>query len=138
MPAFTTESLVRSRFHLHDTVLVPSALVTESIDDAHVLLLRELRPDVDIQAPAPDLVIAETLLSGSRLLRSLAANDAAMQKRVTIGGQRIEEGTRYQALTDSADQSERDAWSIAAPFLSLRSTHAVVAVGDTAPLLGEG
>ena len=56
MPVFTTETNVREKFQLADTTLVPAALVTRNIDDAHTILLRFLDPAFDVPLPEDALV----------------------------------------------------------------------------------
>ena len=110
MAAFTTESAVRDKFQLTDTTLVPSALVTGSINDAHEIVLRFLDPVFDVPSPDAEVVLGETLLSGAHLLRSLSSSEAFTQKRLTIGGQRIDVARRFEALNDAADSAEEQAW----------------------------
>jgi hypothetical protein len=137
MPAFTNESLVRLRFHLPDTTLVPTELVEAGIDDAHTVLVRSLAPDVNQITPDADLVIGETLLAGANLLRSLASNETFAQKRMTIGGQQIQEGARFQSLLQMADISEREAWYVLERFLAPHAPRELASATDTQPILGE-
>lgn len=136
MPAFTSEALVRLRFHLHDTTLAPPTLVEASVNDAHTLLLRRLATDVNVVTPDADLVIGETLLAGAHLFRSLASNDAFLQKRVTIGGQRLEEGNRFYALLEMADIAERDAWFVLERFVSPSPAKPLLGASDSTPIIG--
>ena len=137
MAVFTTESAVRDKFQLTDTTLVPSALVTGSIDDAHEIVLRFLDPVFDVQSPDAEVVLGETLLSGAHLLRSLASSEAFTQKRLTIGGQRIDVARRFEALNDAADSAEERAWHVLEPFVLARPASKVADVTDTTPIVEE-
>lgn len=137
MANFATESDVRLKFQLEDTTLVPSALVTESIDHAHAVILGRLDPQYDVQPPDTDLALGETLLSGSRLLQSLASKEAFDQKDVTIGGQRIASGKRFATLMAMASTAEAEAWRMLAPFLVDCPARTVIEVNETTPVLGE-
>ena len=137
MAVFTTESAVRDKFQLTDTTLVPSALVTGSIDDAHKIVLRFLDPVFDVQSPDAEVVLGETLLSGAHLLRSLSSSEAFTQKRLTIGGQRIDVARRFEALNDAADSAEEQAWHVLEPFVLARPASKVADVTDTTPIVEE-
>ena len=137
MAVFTTESAVREKFQLTDTTLVPSALVTGSIDDAHELVLRFLDPVFDVPSPVAEVVLGETLLSGAHLLRSLASSEAFNQKRVTIGGQRLDVARRFDALNDAADAAGEQAWHVLEPFVLARPAAKVVDVTKTTPIIEE-
>lgn len=136
MANFTTESEVRLKFQLDDTTLVPSSLVTQSIDDAHEELLRFLDPQYDTGDPDDPLILGETLLAGAHLFRSLASKEAFEQKRTTVGGQRIEEGARFTALTAVASLTEDQGWYVLAPYLASRPARSVAAVTASTPVLG--
>ncbi len=137
MAIFTTESDVRDKFQLTDTALVPASLVASSIADANTELLRFLDPVYDTGSPADGQVLGETLLAGAHLLRSLASKDGFEQKSLSIGGQRVDGGDRFAALTSMAASAEEQAWGILEPFLLDRSARAVLKVTDTTPVLGE-
>ncbi len=137
MAIFTSESAVRDKFQLTDTTLVPSALVTGSIDDAHEIVLRFLDPVFEVQSPDAEVVLGETLLSGANLLRSLASSEAFTQKRLTIGGQRIDVARRFEALNDAADSAEERAWYVLEPFVLARPAPKVADVTDTTPIVEE-
>ena len=137
MAAFTSESAVRDKFQLTDTTLVPSALVTGSIDDAHEIVLRFLDPVFDVPSPDAEVVLGETLLSGAHLLRSLSSSEAFTQKRLTIGGQRIDVARRFEALNDAADSAEEQAWHVLEPFVLARPASKVADVTDTTPIIEE-
>jgi len=117
MATFATESDVRRKFQLEDTVLTPPALVEGSLNDAHTELLRYLAPEYLAGGDA-GLVLGETLLAGAHLYRSLAARDAFEQRAVTLGGQRLESGARYDALLGVAVLTEASAWRILEPYLA--------------------
>ena len=137
MAIFTSESAVRDKFQLTDTTLVSSALVTGSIDDAHEIVLRFLDPVFDVPSPDAEVVLGETLLSGAHLLRSLASSEAFTQKRLTIGGQRIDVARRFEALNDAADSAEERAWYVLEPFVLARPASKVADVTDTTPIVEE-
>ncbi len=137
MPAFCTESDVRLKFQLEDTTLVASELVTKSIDDAHETVLRHLHPDVDTGSPETALVTGETLLAGALLLHSLSANDAFIQKNISVGGNRIAEGGRFDALRSAAATAEEQAWYLLQPYFADEPDRIPLVATDTQPILGE-
>jgi len=137
MPNFTTEAAVRLKFHWHDTTLTPATLVQAAIDDAHVEVLRYLDP-ANASGPVADgLALGETVLAGAHVARALAALDAATQKRITLGGQRVEGGARFTSLMSLAEVAEAQAWHLLAPFLRDRPARAEAQTTATAPVLGE-
>ena len=137
MSAFTTESAVRLKFQLTDTTLVPSDLITTSINDAHAELLRYLNPDYDVEPPEDALVQGETLLAGAHLYRSLAAKEAFSQKHVAVGSQRIEPGERFTSLMTIATLTEGLAWYMLEPYVLDQPARALAAATDTTPVIGE-
>jgi len=137
MANFTTESEVRLKFQLSDTTLVPSSLITQSIDDAHAELLRYLDPAHDTESPEDGLVLGETLLAGAHLYRSIGSQEAFGQKRGTIGGQRIEEGARFASLMAVATLTWDQAWSLLEPYLTALPARTVAGVTTTTAVLGE-
>ncbi|MBI5093496.1 MAG: hypothetical protein HZB26_13775 [Candidatus Hydrogenedentes bacterium] len=137
MANFTTETAVRLKFHWHDTTLVPATLVQAGIDDAHTEILRFLDP-VYGAGPADDaLEMGETILAGANVARALAAQEASVQKRVTIGGQRVEEGARFTSLMALANVAETQAWYLLEPYLRDRAPRTESTTTDTQPVLGE-
>jgi hypothetical protein len=137
MPNFTIESEVRARFELHDATLVPATLIDARIDDAHTELLRFLDHDFDAGSPDDALIMGETLLAGAHLFRSLAAKQSFEGKRLTVGGQRVEEGERFQALTAIAEAAESQAWYMLEPYLNTVPGRSPADATDTTPVLGE-
>ena len=137
MANFTTEAAVRLKLQVNDTVWVLSALVTSSIGDAHEAILRRLDPSVDTESPEDELILGETLLAGAYLLYSLASKDAVEQKQVTVGGQRVETGKRFDALESVAKLTETQAWDTLAPYLAAQPETALAGVTDSVPVLGE-
>ncbi len=137
MAAFIVENDVRLKFQLEDTTLVPSSLVTKSIDDAHEVVLRNLHSDVDTGSPEAALVAGETLLAGALLLHSLSSNDAFVQKNVSVGGNRVTEGGRFDALRAAASTAEDQAWYLLQPYLVDEPERLLLGVTDTRPVLGE-
>lgn len=137
MAALTTEALVRLRFQLNDTTLVPTTLVDKAINDAHVELTRFLDPDTDVVTPEEALIMGETLLAGANALRMIASSEAFTQKRLTIGGRRVEESDRFATLTELADISESQAWYILEPYVTECPSATSATVTATTPILGE-
>jgi hypothetical protein len=137
MAVFTTETRVREKFQMNDLEHVPSTLVVESIDDAHGELLRFLDPAFAAGTPEDALVMGETLLAGAHVHRSLASKAALEQRRVAVGGQRIEESGKAATLLALAQIVEEQAWYLLEPYLTARPDMAVGATTDTTPVLGE-
>jgi hypothetical protein len=137
MANFTTESAVRLKFQLNDTTLVPSELVEQSIADAHIEVLRHLDPVFGQEPPEDALAMGETLLAGAHVFRSLASRQASTQRRVTVGGQRIEEGERYTTLMALASFTEKQAWLILEPYLATFPSRTSGTATDSVPVLGE-
>ena len=137
MAAFSTEEAVRLRFQVSDAVSVPSALVTASIDDAHLAILERLDPGVDTQTPPEGLVLGETLLAGARLLRSLASKQAVSHKTLMVGGQRIDVGNRFVSLMALSKTGEQEAWDTLEPFLEAPARSGGIGVTDSTPVLGQ-
>ena len=138
MPVFSSESAVREKFQLTDTTLVPATLVTTNIDDAHEVVLRFLDPVYDVPSPNLTVVLGETLLAGAHLLRSLASSEAFTQKRLTVGGQRLDVARRFEALTAAAGTAEEHACHVLEPFVLGRPATSVADVTETTPIVEEG
>ena len=136
MAGFTTEADVRLKFQLADTTLVSTALIEAAIGGAHDEVLRYLDSHVDTGSPDEALVTGETLLAGVYLFRSLAAKDAFDQKHVSIGGQRLEGGERFAALTAIAERSEIQAWYMLEPYLEELPPRKCASVTAGEPILG--
>lgn len=136
MPAFTTESLVRLKFQLASTADFPATLIADAIDEAHEEVAARLAPSVNIEDPPGALMIGETLLAGARTLRSLAAREAAVQRHVTVGGQRLDTTPRHAQLALSAARAEEQAWAMLAQFLAAPAARTTVAATDSVPVLG--
>ena len=137
MPPFTNEAQVRLKFQLNDAVLVPSLLVEAAIDDAHGNVVRQLDTDVDTDPPEAGLISGETLLAGAYLFRSLAAHDAFSQKNVSLGGQHIQNGDRFRALTAMAALTEKQAWYLLEPYLMDAPARIPADATGSTPVLGE-
>ena len=95
---FTTESEVRLLFQLNDTEQVPSALLEACIELAHAEVMRVLDAAQDVQPPKRAVASAETFRAAAYLFQALAAQDAATQRTLVIGGQRVEPGRRFEVL----------------------------------------
>lgn len=137
MATYATEDDVRLRFQLNDTTLAPQNLVLDCIDSAHEEVLRHLDPAYAVEPPASAVAVGETLLAGAHALRALAAKDAADQRQVTIGGQRLDAGRRFDALIEMAARTEEKAWYVLEPYVKARNAAAPAATTDTVPVLGE-
>ncbi|MCP4640203.1 MAG: hypothetical protein GY851_07215 [bacterium] len=137
MANFTTESQVRMKLQFLDTEIVPADLVAASIDDAHTEILRHLDADVDTGLPEPGMVMGETLLAGAHVFRSLASSDAVAKRRIAIGGQQMEDGTRAETLQALAAKTEAQAWYLLEPCLAAGPPRRVCAATATVPVLGE-
>ncbi len=138
MAGFTTEALVREKFQLNDTTLVPVSLVNRNIDDAHLILLRFLDPIFDLPTPAAAVVLGETLLAGAYLMRSLAPGSAFARRKVTVGGQRVEPSGKAEAMHAEADVAEAEAWHVLEPYLRIIPTDKLATTTDSQSILGEG
>ena len=138
MAVFTTETRVREKFQMADTMVVPSDLVVQSIEDAHTEILRFLDPAFGEGTPDDALVMGETLLAGAQVHRSLASKAALEQKRVTVGGQRFEATGKAEALAAIAQVVENQAWYLLEPYLAARPSRTFGETTDTTPVLGEG
>ncbi len=138
MAGFTTEALVREKFQLIDTTLVPVSLMNRNIDDAHLILLRFLDPIFDLPSPAAAVVLGETLLAGAYLMRSLAPGSAFARRKVTVGGQRVEPSGKAEALHAEADAAEAEAWRTLEPYLRIIPSDKLAAATDSQSILGEG
>ena len=137
MANFTTETQVRDAFQLTNTTTVPTALMTQSINDAHEEIVRVLDPSVDTVTPEAGLVSSETILAGAHVLRSLSWGHAAAQKHLTLGGNRLEEGNRFRELHEAADIAEAQAWYMLEPYVRDVPAAQVMDVNETTPLVEE-
>ena len=137
MAKFATEEDVRQRFQLNDETQVPPALVEVCIAAAHDEILLRLDPLFSVEPPQSALAVGETLLAGAHVFRALAGKDAADQRQLTIGGQHLEAGRRFDALIETAALTEEKAWYVLEPFLKPRPAIAPADTTDTVPVLGE-
>jgi hypothetical protein len=137
MAKFATEEDVRLRFQLNDETLTPSALIEACITAAHEETLLRLDPLFSVEPPANALAVGEAMLSGAYMFRALAGKDAADQRQLTIGGQRLDAGSRFQALIDMAALTEERAWYVLEPFMKRRDAAVLAGTTDTVPVLGE-
>lgn len=135
--ALTDEAKVRAKFQLTDTTLVPTALVTGAIDDAHSELVRFLDPDVDTVSPEDALVMGETLLAGAHLFRSLASKEAFDQTRVRVGQATVYEGQRFGSLEAVAAFTAKQAWYVLEPYVTAAPSRTAADATETRPVLGE-
>lgn len=137
MAYFTNETNVRDAFQLNNATRVPAALITVSIDEAHIEILRVLDESVDTVTPEAGLVSAETILAGAYVLRSLSWQHAAEQQHLALGTTRIEEGNRFRELRQAADTAESQAWTMLEPYVAAAPDASVATVTDTTPILEE-
>lgn len=137
MASFAAEEDVRLKFQMMDSVLTPSALILASIDDAHAELLRALDPAYLAGPPDANLILGEVMLAGAHLFRSIASKDAADQKQIVLGSQRMDAGKRFGALTAIASLAEQNAWYLLEPYLADRASRSPLGATDTIAVLGE-
>lgn len=137
MPVLTSEAAVRLRFQFLDPALVPSELIADSIEAAHMEILRFIEPDVDLDTPDGALVMGETLLAGVYVFRALASRHAVEQRTLSIGGGRIGPGDRFAVLSALAEVVETQAWYLLEPYVISPPSHAVAQSTGSIPVLGE-
>lgn len=135
MPAFTTETLLRTKFQLTNTTDFPTALLNDAIAQAHEALTPHLDPALPLDPTPAALITGETLLAAAALLRALATHEAATQRTTTIGGQRSDTAARHAQLLHSAALTEADAWHTLAPFLTQPPVQPTLLTTDTTPIL---
>jgi len=116
MAAFTSEETVRLKFQLDNVPEATTALVTASIDNAHSMVLERVREEY-LEDPPESVVIAETLLAGAALLRSLSSRLALDKREVRLAGHQLETGKRFPALLAVAAAAEEEAFRLLAPWL---------------------
>jgi len=132
MEPFTDESTIRARLHLPEAV--STADIATALADAHERVTALLDPET-IDTPVSELLrLGETYLAGAELFRSFYIRAVYDQRRLTVGGARIEEGPRAQALGRTARECEQWAWSYLAPYLFRPAPRKVVATTPTWPL----
>jgi hypothetical protein len=136
MNSFTTETLVRLRFQVEEAHLASAELLEAAIAEAHVVILARLAAGVDTGTPPDRLILGETLLAGSVLLRAVASKEAVARRDVTVGGQRVESAKRVAALTALAQDAEDRAWETLAPYLTPPGLRKPGCTTDTTPVLG--
>ncbi len=127
MPPFALEAAVRLKFRLEDVSEASSELIEASILHGHNDILARVREDI-VAAPPESVVIAETLLAGAALLRSLAARQALEKRDLRLSGHQFTTGQRFPALLETASAAELEAGRLLTPFLKC-------GVGLTPPVL---
>lgn len=137
MASFATEEDVRLRFQLNDETVAPPALIAACIASAHDEILPRLDPLFSVEPPQNALAVGETLLAGAHVFRALAGKDAADQRHLTIGGQRLEAGGRFDALMETAALTEKKAWYVLEPFMKRHDAVVLAEATATVPVLGE-
>ena len=136
MAAFTDATTVRVHFQMTDMALVPDSLITQAIAAAHDAILARLGPEYVVNPPAR-ILLGETLLAGSHTLLMLASRDAIEQKQITLGGQRIEPGQRFDSLLTMAERAEQEGWDVMAPYLNPIPCRSLAAAMASKPVFGE-
>jgi len=116
MAAFTSEETVRLKFQLDNVAEATTALVGACIDNAHSMVLGRVREGY-VESPPESVVIAETLLAGAALLRSLSARLALDKREVRLAGHQLETGKRFPALLAVAAAAEEEAFHLLTPWL---------------------
>lgn len=126
MEPFTSEEDVRARFDWTDVARVSSALIERAITDAHTVVMQLLDSNTPLEPVPEGLKLGETMLAGACVLGALAARDAVEQRQAAIGGQRIEEGNRFEHLRKAAIDAEASAWECVAPYLRAPIGRAII------------
>lgn len=121
MAAFTTEETVRLKFQLDNVPEATTELVTASIDNAHSVVLERIREEY-LEAPPESVVVAETLLAGAALLRSLSSRLALDKREVRLAGHQLETGKRFPALLAVTAAAEEEALRLLTPWLRYDAT----------------
>jgi len=116
MAAFTSEETVRLKFQLDNAPEATTALIEASIAHAHGVVLERIREDC-VEEPAEPVIVAETLLAGAALLRSLSARLALDKREVRLAGHQLETGKRFPALLTVAAAAEEEAFQLLTPWL---------------------
>ncbi|MCK5862587.1 MAG: hypothetical protein KAH38_08885 [Candidatus Hydrogenedentes bacterium] len=116
MAPFTTEEALRLKFQLDNLPEVTSALIETSINHAHSIVTTWVRETCLAEVPEP-IVVAETLLAGAALLRSLSARMALDRREVRLAGHQLETGKRFPALIAVAQAAEKEALQLVTPWL---------------------
>ena len=116
MAAFTSEETVRLKFQLDAVPEATTALIEASITHAHGIVLEHIREDC-IEEPPEPIIVAETLLAGAALLRSLSARLALDRREVRLAGHQLETGKRFPALLAVATTAEEEALHLLTPWL---------------------
>lgn len=130
MAAFTSEETVRLKFQLDDVPEATAALITASIEHAHGIVLERIREDCAETPPDP-VIVAETLLAGAALLRSLSARLALDKREVRLAGHQLETGKRFPALLTVAIAAEEEALTLLTPWLRHDATTETLAILTT-------
>ena len=115
--AFTDRDRVRLYSGLSDSGRVSDELVDQRIADAHADILRDLSPAYT-ESTDEMLVLAETELAASYVLRSLAMASAYAEQDHRSGDLTLRQRGRSAALLARAELEERRAWGRLLPFLT--------------------
>ena len=121
MAAFTTEEMLRVKFQLDNLTEVTTELVAASIEHAHSIVIERLREEC-LEEPPDAVIVAETLLAGAALLRSLSTRLALDRREVRLAGHQMETGKRFPALLAVATAAEEEALHLLTPWLRYDAT----------------
>jgi len=121
MAAFTTEEMLRVKFQLDNLAEVTTELVAASIEHAHSVVVGRVREEC-LEDPPEPVIVAETLLAGVALLRSLSARQALDRREVRLAGHQMETGKRFPALLAVATAAEEEALRLLTPWLRYNAT----------------
>ncbi len=115
MNYFAEEAAVRAQLHLADTVSAEQ--IDAALAEAHAVILDWLAPEVELGDPPESIARGEALLAGAMLFRSMAAAETLRQRRLSVGGARIEESRRLESLERGAETLENRALEALGPYL---------------------
>ena len=116
MSAYTTGKMLRVKFQLDSLAEVTSALIEASIKHAHGIVINRIREEY-LDAPPEPVIVAETLLAGAALLRSLSARLALDRREARLAGHQLETGKRFPAMLAVAEAAEAEALELLKPWL---------------------
>ncbi len=116
MSAYVTEEMLRLKFQVDDVVEVTPELVDASIAHAHGLVTRSIRAEY-LETPPEPVIVAETLLAGAALLRSLAARRALERREARLAGHQLDTAKQFPALMDVAKTAALEAFALMKPYM---------------------
>ena len=107
---------MRVKFQLDNLAEVTTELIEASIEHAHSVVIARIREEY-LEAPPEPVVVAETLLAGAALLRSLSSRLALDKREARLAGHQLETGKRFPAILAVADAAEAEALELLKPWL---------------------